>query len=322
MNKKDRKPHGYWTYERCYEEALNYKTRQEFYDNNLGAYQAAKGKKWLDDYTWFLSKNEAISLSGKYWTKERCLEEAKKYKTRGEFSKNKSQAYFMSLKYGILDEVFGKETSQKPKRYWTYEKCKEEAMKFEYLTDFKGKSMSAYDASRRYNWIKDFTWLKKYKTNEGPFDIYVYEDVENKVVYVGLTNNIKRRHYHHKNGIIRHGVRKFDIVHNYFESIGKEIPTPIIKMHELDFAKDAQYYENLYRDAYERLGWKTLNIAKTGENISSIGGKRKWTEEKINEEIKRLNCTSRWDLGKKNYGAYAAAIKLGIIEKLFPNKLH
>ena len=152
--------------------------------------------------------------------------------------------------------------------------------------------------------------------------IYSYEDEENKVAYIGLTIDLKNRHSKHKCGCVRHGVRKFDVVAKYFQSIGKELPTPNILIDDITKDEGAQYYENLYKEKYIEQGWAPLNLAKTGVGKSSIGGcNRKWTEETIKKEIERLNCTSRWDFGKKNGSAYTAALELGIIEDLFPERV-
>lgn len=155
-----------------------------------------------------------------------------------------------------------------------------------------------------------------------PWCIYAYEDPENKVVYVGLAVDINNRHSKHKCGSIRGGVRKFDVVAQYFQSIGKPLPRPKIRMENIDTEEDAQYHENWYKEAYERAGWRVLNIAPTGIGKSSVGGcNRKWTEETIREEIERLGCTSRWDFGEKNEAAYKAALDLEIIDKLFPERV-
>jgi len=41
-------PNGYWTKERCAEEAKKHKTRTEFQRNSSGAYSAALENSWLD----------------------------------------------------------------------------------------------------------------------------------------------------------------------------------------------------------------------------------------------------------------------------------
>lgn len=207
------------------------------------------------------------------------------------------------------------------KRIWFEDNTREEAMKYEYLTDFEKGSRQAWIASKKYGWIKTYTWLKKGKSN-GPWSIYAYEDTENKVVYVGLTNNVSKRHRGHKKGTLEHSVRKFDVVKRYFDSIGKELPYPKIRMEELETEEDAQYYENWYEEAYRKIGWTVLNTKKTGVGSSSLGaGHTKWTEETLQKEVERLGCTSRTDFKEKNESAYQTAYNLGIMSKLFPNKL-
>lgn len=43
------KPHGFWTKQKCEEEALMFKHRIDFANNSKGAYSAAQKNKWLDE---------------------------------------------------------------------------------------------------------------------------------------------------------------------------------------------------------------------------------------------------------------------------------
>ena len=52
-----------------------------------------------------IAKTGGSGNSGKYWTKERVIEEAKKYSSRMEFKKNSSTAYGNSHKFGISQEA-------------------------------------------------------------------------------------------------------------------------------------------------------------------------------------------------------------------------
>lgn len=45
-------PRGYWTEDRCREEALKFTTLKEFCRSNHKAYDAARRNKWLKDYSW------------------------------------------------------------------------------------------------------------------------------------------------------------------------------------------------------------------------------------------------------------------------------
>lgn len=207
------------------------------------------------------------------------------------------------------------------KKKWTYENTYNEAKKYEYQRDFRINSSGAYDAARHNGWMPLFDWLKKGSGTNRPIDIYAYEDRENKVVYVGLTVDMQNRHYRHKNGEIKNGVRRFDVVYKYFHSIGKDVPKPIIRMSDLETDEDGQYYEDWYKLAYKNEGWKVLNIGKTGIGSSSIGGNRRiWTKEAIKKVAK--TCVSRHDLEKKYSGACAAAREMGIMDELFPEKVN
>lgn len=58
-----------------------------------------------------------------YWSKERCLEEALKYKTRKEFSDNSSSAYTLCLKKKWIEEACSHmKIVHKPKNYWNKER--------------------------------------------------------------------------------------------------------------------------------------------------------------------------------------------------------
>lgn len=53
LEKRESKPYGYWTREKCFDEALNYRSRKEFQESAPTAYGVARVSGWLDDYTWF-----------------------------------------------------------------------------------------------------------------------------------------------------------------------------------------------------------------------------------------------------------------------------
>jgi hypothetical protein len=43
---KERKPNGYWTFDKCKEEALKYNIK-ELFKNSAGAYNAARRNNWM-----------------------------------------------------------------------------------------------------------------------------------------------------------------------------------------------------------------------------------------------------------------------------------
>lgn len=146
------KPHGYWIKERCQEEALRYNTKSEFMKGSVGAYTSSLKKGWLEEVCAHMIK---LHKPDGYWTKDICSEEAKKYKTRTEFKRN-SNAYTAAQKYGWIDDICGHMTSvKKIDGYWTKERCKEEAMKYTSIEDFKRGSGTAYSKTHRNGWDQE-----------------------------------------------------------------------------------------------------------------------------------------------------------------------
>lgn len=97
-----RKPNGYWTKEKCAEEASKYSKRSDFEKGTPSAYDKARRNRWLDEIC-------AHMVMGKrpngYWTKENCAEEAAKYNMRKDFQNGCSSAYSIAHRNGWLDEI-------------------------------------------------------------------------------------------------------------------------------------------------------------------------------------------------------------------------
>ncbi len=89
-----------WTYEKCQKEAKKYRTKTAFQKGNPSAYRYARINGFLKSFDWF----EEIRNPNGYWTKERCEEEARKYKTKGDFLKGCSAAHSASVRNGWLDD--------------------------------------------------------------------------------------------------------------------------------------------------------------------------------------------------------------------------
>jgi len=87
------------------------------------------------------------------WTKETLQNEADKYLTRNEFSKNNSKAYNAASDKKIMNELFknhknqGYSNKQVRKGYWSNEKLQKEANKYVTRNEFCIKNPSAYSAT-------------------------------------------------------------------------------------------------------------------------------------------------------------------------------
>ena len=91
-----------WTIELCHKEALKYKTRWDFQQFSSNEYTAAKNHSWLDG---ICSHMESQIKSPDYWTKDKCVDVAKKYKSRNEFRVNATYPYKICSINGWIEEV-------------------------------------------------------------------------------------------------------------------------------------------------------------------------------------------------------------------------
>jgi len=288
-----RKPNGYWTKERCHEEALKYTKRNNFIKNSNNAYEIARRNNWLNDICHHMI-NKVYKQKG-YWTKEKCKEEALKYYTRTTFENNSHSAYRISLRCGWLDDIcYHMELQHKPNNYWTKERCHKEALKYNTRTDFQKESNGAYDSALRNLWLDEICYHIIKKGNYKKRCIYVYEFNDNSA-YVGLTYYIENRHNRHLN----------DKNSQVYKHINKTKNYKLIKLTDYINVNNAIKLEKEYVNLYKNNGWNILNKAKTG----SIGGNiLKWTYDKCKKEALKYNTKSEFIKNNGN-GAYSSASK-------------
>ena len=110
------------------------------------------------------------------WTYEACYEEAKKYKSRGEFSDKSPSAWYRAKKNGWIEDYTWFEEKVKPNGYWTYEHCYEEALKYKTRTEFEDNCNSAVSVARKNGWMDDYTWMP-IPTN---INVWNYENTYNE----------------------------------------------------------------------------------------------------------------------------------------------
>lgn len=282
---------GYWTYEKCLEEALKYSTKTEFKSNSSSAYGAARKNGWVDK---ICNHMTPIAKIRGFWTKERCFEVALLFKTKTEFSKKAPSAYDAAHRKGWLSDICKHMPSLI--KHWTKKICKIEALKYQTKSVFRAKSNKAYNAAYRNGWLES---ICKHMTIEGNVYkrcIYAYEFEDNHV-YVGLTCNIERRHLERMSS-------KKDAVKKYNDE------NPSVKYKRILLSKYvdvniAVKLENKYLAKYIKKGWIPLNKAKTG-SVGGIGYE-KWSYEMCKEIA--LNCSSKKEFRKISKGAYIKAYK-------------
>lgn len=89
-------------------------------------------------------------------THEKCIEIAKKCKSRKEFVNGNHGAYLSAKKNGWLIEIYNILPKIKNNRnYWTKEECLKESLKYQSKKEFRKKCVSAYNISIRKKWLNE-----------------------------------------------------------------------------------------------------------------------------------------------------------------------
>lgn len=285
-----------WTYEACKEEALKYESRIKFSKSNGSAYNSARKNGWLDN---ICSHMEFIQLPKNFWNKDRCLEEALKYKTREEFKKGSSKAYHVAIRREWYSDICAHmDEIRKPNGYWSFERCKEEALKYSNTTDFINNSIGAYNACTKNKWLEELTKHFKIRGTLKKRFIYAYE-FEDNYVYVGLTYDIEKRQISHSiSGSVFKHIESTKLKFNFIQIT--ENPIDVEKAKEL---------EGYYLNKYIKEKWIPLNKRKTG----GVGGNiYKWTYDNVKNEAFKYKYKT--DFIKNSCSAYDAALKNGWLE--------
>lgn len=144
-----------WTKESVLEESRKYMTFGEFCCRSASAYQAARKNGWDKEMTWL----KYDQMPNGYWTKERVIEESKKYSSRAEFEEFSCAAYSAALKNG-----WSKDLPLTYKRVangsYTKERIFEISHNYHFRTEFKLGCSRAYVLARKNGWLAEMTWLK------------------------------------------------------------------------------------------------------------------------------------------------------------------
>lgn len=90
-----------------------------------------------------------------YWTFEKCKEECLKYNKIIDLINNSPSCYKRIKNKNWLEQLTSQyiKSNRKSNNYWTFEKCKEEALKYKTKKEFEKKSKSAYCIAIKNNWL-------------------------------------------------------------------------------------------------------------------------------------------------------------------------
>jgi len=162
--KGKRKPSNYWTRERVFEESHKYTNKKDFEANAKTAFQKAIQNGWLKEMPWLIQLPLGpVSI----WTREKIIEESKKYTSRTEFAKKSSTAYRHACEeITIFMEMPWLVEKKKPNGWWNIkERVMKEGKKYQSRIAFANGSYSAWKSAKKNGWIDEMTWMKN-KSNK------------------------------------------------------------------------------------------------------------------------------------------------------------
>ncbi len=341
-----KKPNGYWTLEKCKEEALKYEKIKDFATNVSMVYKVSCQKGWIEEVTAHMNRPTI-------WSYEKCKVEALKFNSLYNFRKEATSCYFHIHKNGWMELLCAHmERKCNKNGYLTKEICREEASKYEKKKDFRENCKNIYNYICKNNWLEELCnhqietkkpkgyWTKeicqeealKYKNLKQFRDncASAVLKARQKGWLDEICSHMEILGNHHKRFIyayefpdnhvyvgLTYNIEKRDCNHNIKGSVFNYIEetklNPILKsLTTIPIpVEDAKIMEEKFLQDYISNGWIPLNKVKTG----AIGRcKIKWTFDKLSEEALKYTCKK--DFREYSSSAYATAKSKKILDNI------
>lgn len=235
------------------------------------------------------------------WTYKALETSANKYNSVKDWRTEEPSAYATACARKLLPKLTKHMSKIIVHGYWTKEKVLASAKKFETIVSWVTNESSAYGAARKNGWLKEATKHMRPVGNKKIRCVYSIKVKGKKIIYIGLTGDIKRRMRDH----FRDNPKIIDLVNKFGVKslIQKQLTDYIL-------ADKAIKIERKLVSEYRNQNYKVLNIAKAG----SLGGTTiKWTKKKIIFEAKKYKTIAEWL--KNDVLSYKAAWSMGILKE-------
>ena len=246
------------------------------------------------------------------WNLAKVEAEAKKYKTRSEFSTKRGSAYDWARVNGVLDEVCAHMQRPAAAKKWNLEKIKEEAKKYPTRNEFRKQSGGAYEWART-NGLLDAvcTHMKRPKK----WDLA-------KIKAEAKKYN-SRNEFRKKAG----GAYQWAIANGLLDEICTHMQRPpsATKKWNLNKIKgEAKKYN--YRNEFKKNAGGAYYSARTNGILDEVCAhmkytvREKWNLAKVKAEAKK--CKTRSEFAKKANVAYNWARKNGVLDEVCSHMPH
>jgi hypothetical protein len=125
-----------------------------------------------------------------YWTLERCMEDAKQYRTRSEWQNKSPSARSIASRKGWAEQCCAHMTEgYNPRGHWTLERCAEEALRYRSKKEWERASISSYSTAHKKGWLDQCCEHMEPSTWATANDVvYVWHDAGTDVHKIGITS--------------------------------------------------------------------------------------------------------------------------------------
>ena len=297
-----------WTKELCIQEALKYGGRFEFKKLNRSAYDQAYKNNWLDDICQHMKYPQKIKI--KKWTKELCIIEANKYKTKSDFNINSCGAYLKSSRNGWLEEVCSHmevRGSLLKRLVYVYEYPNKSA--------YIGLTCNENKRNSQHSKLDETSPVFKYNKESGL--IPIKKIISEGYIYVGCAQQLEVE------TLEKYKLNGWKILN---KSKAGGLGGNIIKWDKKACTEVAlkcttkKEFIKLYGSAYQsacKNGWLN-DICKHMIILQKPNGY--WDYNKCKDAAKY--CGSKTELRSKYSGAYTASLKNEWLNEFIPQKIH
>ena len=295
MSSKERK-WGYWTKEKCFQEALKYETRTAFKLGSPGAHTAAYNHGWLDE----LCSHMRICIT--HYTKEECAKEALKYETKTEFMENSPIYYSHAIRKGFINEICGH-----MKKMGNPEKRAIYAFEFHDMHVYIGLTSSIDRRKEEHLNDKDSAVYKHIKSTHCKYNFKVLTNYLSKEK-AALIEDETIIDYSRKGWILLNKKRGGDLgntTHKYTKRQCREIA--LLYNDKTVFRENNTYFYNYI----SKRGWIEELCAHMVQHKMKNGY---WTKERCAEEASKYK--KRKDFQENCPSAHSSAFKNGWLDEI------
>ena len=255
------------------------------------------------------------------WTKEKIINEAKKYNTVVEWIKYGKNSYAAAAANNLLSEA-SKDMARQlaPIGFYSRQKVIEIATQYKSFKEWYEKDRKSYSAAHRLNLLNDDFLLKKLiKITGKPITKWDKKSVIENAKLFNLKSEWKRNYAQAYKSSRKNGW--FDEATQHMlstEEANKLAKEKTIKWNKNTILKDAKKYS--YRSEWKRSSGSAYSaclklnlLSEATAHMQILNNKGKWNKKTILVDAKKYLSKSTWN--KNSSGAYEAAKKIGIFDE-------